>query len=51
MSYAAQTNALAATEKTRKANSLAKGAAAAVLTGGAGIQEDAPTMTKKLFGE
>ena len=38
-------------EKQRKASSLAMGAASTVLTGGMGLDKEAKTTKKKLFGE
>jgi hypothetical protein len=40
--------AAAEAEKQRKA---AKGAASTILTGGLGVQEEAPVKRKKLYGE
>lgn len=38
-------------EKRRQASSLATGAASTVLTGGMGVDDEAKTTKKKLFGE
>jgi len=43
--------AAAEAEKQRKAANAAKGAASTILTGGLGVQEEAPVKRKKLYGE
>ena len=47
----AEDAAKAEAEKQRKAANAAKGAASTILTGGLGVQEEAPIKRKKLFGE